>query len=81
MALKKFELFNSRRDQMKNRHQYSGFPITAIREIKLLEMIKHPNLIRLIELISTKPSPSNNFKSSTFLVFEYMEHDFLGFLT
>ncbi len=47
-----------------------GFPITALREITLLRRLSHPNVIRLIEVLPTG--------RSTNLVFEYLEHDFLG---
>ena len=55
-----------------------GFPITAIREIKLLKIMNHPNIIRLREIIISKPSNKNNYAGSTFLVFDYMDHDFAG---
>ena len=70
VALKKIE--------MSNKHITDGFPITTIREIKILAMVSHPNIIRLLEVVVSKPSILNDNKSSYFLVFEYMEHDFAG---
>ena len=55
-----------------------GFPITAIREIKLLKIMNHPNIIRLREIILSKPSNKNSYSGSTFLFFDYMDHDFAG---
>ena len=55
-----------------------GFPITAIREIKLLRIMDHTNIIRLREITVSKPSHKNNNAGSTFLVFDYMDHDFAG---
>jgi len=55
-----------------------GFPLTAIREIKLLKMMSHKNIIRLREIIVSKASIRNNYRGSTFLVFDYMDHDFAG---
>lgn len=49
-----------------------GFPITAMREIKLLQMLRHPNVVRLHEMMTTK--------TSVYMVFEYMEHDLNGVL-
>lgn len=69
VALKKIDL---------TRQDLDGFPITAIREIKLLKMLDHPNIIKLIEIVVSKPSPKNKNRGSTFLVFEYMDHDFVG---
>lgn len=71
VALKKIDLTLQEAD---------GFPITAIREIKLLRKLTHPNIIRLLEIITTKASLKNNFRGSTILVFEYMEHDFVGLI-
>lgn len=31
-----------------------GFPVTAMREIKLLQGLKHPNVIRLVEMMVSK---------------------------
>ncbi|KAK0561188.1 kinase subunit of RNA polymerase II carboxy-terminal domain kinase I [Tilletia horrida] len=50
-----------------------GFPITAMREIKLLQALYHPNIVRLLEMIVTK--------GSYYMVFEYMEHDLNGVLS
>ena len=55
-----------------------GFPITAIREIKLLKIMNHKNILRLREIIVSKASHRNNFRGSTFLVFDYYDHDFAG---
>jgi cyclin-dependent kinase 12/13 len=56
--------------------QQEGFPITALRgtilivpEITLLKQIDHPNIIRLKEIILSRPSRRNLFRGSTFLVF------------
>lgn len=55
-----------------------GFPLTALREIMILKNLKHPNLINLIEIVSTKQSKDKI--SNVYLVFEYMEHDMAGLL-
>ncbi|CEH17388.1 pkinase-domain-containing protein [Ceraceosorus bombacis] len=49
-----------------------GFPVTAMREIKLLQHLRHPNVVRLHEMMVSK--------GSIYLVFEYMEHDLNGVL-
>lgn len=65
--------------------QQEGFPITALRgmpvivtEISLLKQIDHSNIIKLKEIIVSRPNRRNLHKGSTFLVFEYMDHDFAG---
>lgn len=49
-----------------------GFPVTAMREIKLLQALRHENVVRLHEMMVTR--------SSIYMVFEYMEHDLNGIL-
>ncbi|PWY99180.1 Pkinase-domain-containing protein [Testicularia cyperi] len=50
-----------------------GFPITAMREIKLLQALRHENIVRLHEIMVTT-------RGSIYMVFEYMEHDLNGIL-
>ena len=49
-----------------------GFPITAMREIKLLQGLRHDNVVRLHEMMLSK--------NSIYMVFEYLEHDLNGIL-
>jgi len=30
-----------------------GFPITAMREIKLLKQLSHPNIVNLVEIVTS----------------------------
>lgn len=65
-------------------HEREGFPITAIREIKILRQLNHKNIINMTEIITDKDEPDNKTekteKSSFYLVFEYMNHDLKGLL-
>ncbi|ORY78943.1 kinase-like domain-containing protein [Protomyces lactucae-debilis] len=49
-----------------------GFPITSMREIKLLQRLEHPGVVTLLEMMIEK--------GSVYVVFEYMEHDLTGLL-
>jgi len=51
-----------------------GFPLTSIREIKLLKSLKHPNIVELKEIVVGKKP------DSIFLVFEFCENDFASIL-
>ena len=62
VALKKVKLEGER----------EGFPITAIREIKILKSLNHDNVINMKEIVTSKN------KSSIYMVFEYMDHDLTG---
>jgi len=54
-----------------------GFPITAIREIKILKELNHKNVVKIKEVvIGSEPDDLN----SVYLVFEYMDHDLSGLL-
>jgi serine/threonine protein kinase len=44
VALKRF---NTKQEE-------NGFPITAIREVKILKELKHPNIVKLKEIVTSK---------------------------
>ncbi|WVQ67153.1 uncharacterized protein L199_005348 [Kwoniella botswanensis] len=50
-----------------------GFPVTAMREIKLLQGVRQENVVRLLEIMVSK--------GNVHMVFEYMEHDLTGLLS
>jgi len=70
VALKKIKMDNEK----------EGFPITAIREIKILKNLRHPNIVRLREIVTSKASDNNKQKGSVYMVFEYADHDLMGLL-
>lgn len=49
-----------------------GFPVTAVREIKLLQSLKHDTIVHLHEVMV-----ENN---DCYMVFEYLSHDLTGLL-
>lgn len=63
VALKKLRLESER----------EGFPITAMREIKLLQSFQHPNVVGLLEMMVET--------NQIFMIFDYMDHDLTGLLT
>lgn len=62
-------------------NEKEGFPITALREIKILQLLKHENVVNLIEICRTKASAFNRCKSTFYLVFDFCEHDLAGLLS
>jgi len=56
------------------RERDTGMPITALREIKLLESLNHPHVVKLKEVVV------GSKWDEIFLVFEYIEHDMADLL-
>lgn len=63
-------------------HEKEGFPITAVREIKILRQLNHKNIVNLREIVTDKQDALDFRKDrgSFYLVFEYMDHDLMGLL-
>ncbi|XP_054732116.1 cyclin-dependent kinase 12 [Anastrepha obliqua] len=63
-------------------HEKEGFPITAVREIKILRQLNHRNIVNLHEIVTDKQDALEfrKDKGSFYLVFEYMDHDLMGLL-
>jgi len=56
------------------------FPITALREVKILKLLNHENVINLIEICHSKGTAANGFKPTYYLVFDFCDHDLAGLL-
>ena len=61
-------------------NEKEGFPITALREIKILKLLQHENIVNLIEICRTRATSFNRKRPSIYLVFEFCEHDLAGLL-
>jgi len=72
VALKRVRLENER----------EGFPITAVREIKILRQMNHKSIVNLKEICTDKRDALDfrQDRGSFYLVFEYMDHDLMGLL-
>lgn len=51
-----------------------------MREMKILKKLDHENVLKLIEIVTSKPTPANKNRGSVYLVFEFMDHDLNGLL-
>lgn len=70
VALKKILMHNEK----------DGFPITALREIKLLKMLFHPNVLKLEEMAMERSKGELKRKAVMYMVTPYMDHDLSGLL-
>ncbi|CAB4056518.1 CDK9 [Lepeophtheirus salmonis] len=59
-------------------NEKEGFPITALREIRILQLLKHDNIVNLYEICQQY---SRHNKTTFYLVFEFCEHDLAGLLS
>jgi len=66
--------------KIKDENESEGFPITALREVQLLQECDHPNIMKLLDVVVSKEPGSKKKKGAINLVFEYMEHELLGLL-
>ncbi|CAB3408452.1 unnamed protein product [Caenorhabditis bovis] len=62
-------------------NEKEGFPITALREVKMLQQLKHANITDLIEVCSSKSAPNSRERSTFYLVFAFCDHDLAGLLS
>ncbi|KAH7051332.1 kinase-like domain-containing protein [Macrophomina phaseolina] len=70
VALKKILMHNEK----------DGFPITALREIKLLKLLSHPNVLRLEEMAVERTRGEGRKRAILYMVTPYMDHDLSGLL-
>lgn len=56
----------------------NGFPITAIREVKILKALNHENIVQLKEIVTSKDH--TDIPKNVFLAFEYLEYDLTGII-
>ena len=68
--------------QVRLENEKEGFPITAVREIKILRQLNHKSIVNLKEICTDKRDAMDFRKDrgSFYLVFEYMDHDLMGLL-
>eukprot|EP00310_Coccolithus_braarudii_P014937 CAMPEP_0183350590 /NCGR_PEP_ID=MMETSP0164_2-20130417/20666_1 /TAXON_ID=221442 /ORGANISM="Coccolithus pelagicus ssp braarudi, Strain PLY182g" /LENGTH=535 /DNA_ID=CAMNT_0025522557 /DNA_START=139 /DNA_END=1747 /DNA_ORIENTATION=+ len=59
-------------------NEKEGFPITAIREIKILKVLNHKNIVRLKEIVTSQATEYNQGKGSIYMVMEFCDHDLTG---
>lgn len=69
--------------RVKMETEREGFPVTAVREAKLLESMSHESIIKLERIIKTEESieeQEENGQSGVFFVFPYYQYDLVGLM-
>ena len=61
-------------------NEREGMPMTALREIRILKKLQHPNIIKLNEIAIKVLVRDRKESRVTFMVFPYLEHDLDGLL-
>ncbi|EEB07935.1 CMGC/CDK/CDK9 protein kinase Cdk9 [Schizosaccharomyces japonicus yFS275] len=69
-ALKKILMHNER----------EGFPITALREIKIIKNLNHRNVINISDMAIVPGNRKHRKRGSIYMVTPYMDHDLSGLL-
>eukprot|EP00428_Durinskia_dybowskii_P020878 CAMPEP_0170207130 /NCGR_PEP_ID=MMETSP0116_2-20130129/3139_1 /TAXON_ID=400756 /ORGANISM="Durinskia baltica, Strain CSIRO CS-38" /LENGTH=449 /DNA_ID=CAMNT_0010457581 /DNA_START=416 /DNA_END=1765 /DNA_ORIENTATION=+ len=64
--------------RINTKQEENGFPITALREVKILKALHHANIVNLKEIVTSKEQ--GELPKDVFMVFEYMEYDLTGIL-
>nr|CDS18483.1 cyclin dependent kinase 9 [Echinococcus granulosus] len=70
-ALKRIRMEQEKEGQFK-------FPITAIREIRILQSLQHENIVCLKDVCYNTRDERSCFRPQFFLVFEFCDHDLAG---
>mmetsp|Transcript_19693 Transcript_19693/g.28545 ORF Transcript_19693/g.28545 Transcript_19693/m.28545 type:complete len:450 (-) Transcript_19693:603-1952(-) len=64
--------------RINTKQEENGFPITAIREVKILKALNHKNIVDLKEIVTSKDH--SEIPKNVYMVFEYLEFDLTGIL-
>lgn len=64
-------------------NQKGGFPITALREVTIMKLLKNENVLQLLELVCKKDPDTKGIKKLPvfYMVMPYMSYDLAGLLT
>jgi len=61
------------------RNEREGLPLTAIREIRALRRLDHPNVVKMVSVCTAAPEVGIDVRE-IYLVFEYLNSDLTGLL-
>lgn len=61
-------------------NELDGLPITALREIRILKSLDHPNIVPVVDLAYSDGRKDLLKRGNTYMVFPYIDHDLAGLL-
>ncbi|KAI8455302.1 kinase-like domain-containing protein, partial [Phakopsora pachyrhizi] len=61
-------------------NELDGLPITAIREIRILKSLNHPNVVPVLDIAFSKGCRSSLRRGNTYMIFPYIDHDLAGLM-
>ncbi|XP_014238452.1 cyclin-dependent kinase 9-like [Trichogramma pretiosum] len=61
-------------------NESEGFPLSSIREIRLLTTLDHPNIVKMFGVINDPARQHNNWTLTFYIVFEYCNWDLANLL-
>lgn len=62
------------------RNEKEGFPVSAIREVRALRRLDHPNIVSLLDVVAAPPAVGSTGPGDVYLIFEYAPSDLTGLL-
>uniref|UniRef100_A0A183SR89 Cyclin-dependent kinase 9 n=2 Tax=Schistocephalus solidus TaxID=70667 RepID=A0A183SR89_SCHSO len=73
------EIFALKR--LKIEKETEGFPITALREVRILRSLSHKNIVSLKGICHRRNPGINGYRYEFYLLFEFCDHDLAGLLS
>jgi len=62
------------------RNEREGFPVTAVREVRALKRLNHPNVVTLVDVCAALMLPGATGPADVYLIFEYAPSDLTGLM-
>uniref|UniRef100_A0A7S4Q8K1 Cyclin-dependent kinase 2 homolog n=1 Tax=Alexandrium monilatum TaxID=311494 RepID=A0A7S4Q8K1_9DINO len=62
------------------RNEREGFPVSAVREVRALHRLHHPNVVSLLDVVAAPPAAGSSGPGDCYLIFEYAPSDLTGLL-